>query len=113
MKKTMIIAMGITIVFAMASIGYGADAVWPPPKAGLLKALSCTAGTSTKYCAVFTLAAGATEVDCKTGDNVVEIKCIPSGAKQKCSNGVIVNQFDSPAMKCQKVCAPPTCTPWR
>jgi len=113
MKKITVFIIGMAISFAMISIGYGADAVWPPPKAGLVKALSCSAGPVTQYCAVFTLGAGSTEIDCKVGDKIVEIKCTPSGAKQKCANGVIVNQYDSPAMKCQKVCTPPTCTPWR
>jgi hypothetical protein len=115
MKKIIMIMVSMTIVFTMANLVYAqtSGAKWPPkPMAAAV--MSCENNLGAEY----PLSGGKTDIYCATKTatggytNLKIANCLPQGAQQKCTGGVIVNHYDFPAAKLQKVCAP-TCTSWK
>ena len=110
---------------SLASIVYGNDntvTTWPPSMARLVKSYICGSmdpayPTPIHLCAIYLYTGGVTGVACATsGDagltNLQKFNCTLSGSQQVCTPGEThVNMSDTPAIKCQKVCAP-NCTEW-
>jgi hypothetical protein len=113
MKKITLIIISLTAVFAVAGLAFGEGITWPP-KPVPQQALSC----GNNLGAVYPMLEGYAEIYCATKiidgkpADVKKYICAPEGSTQKCSPGLtVVNRFDIPAAKMQKVCAP-SCSTW-
>jgi hypothetical protein len=104
MKKLMVAAVGMVIIFSMAGTGYAQTRT-------LKSSLSC----GHEVCEVYTLGRGTLEIVCvektESGSiqNLLDYNCPTMGNKQACTSKttgkvVLVNPYDTDAVKCHKVC---------
>lgn len=104
MKRGLIVVTCLITVFMLSGIAQSES--WPVLKSGLLYKMK----TGNQRCAIYGLERGSVQINCATMTGVDQFtegtvaKCMASGVLQVCSDTLKINSYDSPPVKCGKVC---------